>query len=480
MGRSRKTASEPAGRSRAWILAAGIVLAATGGFAENTPSDWRITVTGVRTDSIESADMEEAGQHASHRIRRELESKGVVDAYEGLPFSMAVAMADGTDAAHPFRFDDELWDAGYDITLVSADGYAATFNTADVSHDALLLSVSKAGNPTVPSIVGDVPKGLWVKGIVAIELDLKSQDQTVEKERRAFRLILDLAGREYRFSLAELEALPYYVEERGSYTTSAGTTVTGLWGGIRFADLLNRYLSLKKTDPVTIEAMDGYQVTYGAEEILDETDGVWILAFRKDGEFLPEDPGYIRTIKVGPGVPDIDGHSSARMVARIAVGGAPYRDFSLSMEGLMSFSLDRKTIQTGISCHKRTVTFEWKGETAVYSGIALWRLLAFSDDPRYAPHKQDEAILSYQEEAARKGYGVQLVAADGYSITLDSRQLDGNDDVVLAMYRGGEELSEPEWPLMLVWDRESTVVPEGARPIRQVTAIRLFFEEDAE
>jgi len=460
---TRTAAAVLAGLLAAWICV-----------AENGPSDWRITVEGVRSAVIESAEMDEAREHDSHCVSREIESKGEVRTYRGMPFHMIVATADGPDDEHPYAFDQRRWEEGYDITLAASDGYAATFNTADVPYDALLLSVMQDGEPTAPSVVGDASKKLWVEDIVLIELDLGPVEDLAGAERQAFRLVLDLAGEEHLFSLTDLEQSPYYIEGRGSYTTSAGSTREGLYGGVKFADLLNRYISLKKDDTITVVAMDGYELSLSAEQILDEIDGVWILAFKKDGEYLDRDPGYIRTIKVGPVVPDIEGHNSVRMIEKIVFTGEPYRDFSLSMQGAMDFQVDRQTLQTGMSCHKRTVTFEWKGKTAVYTGIPLWRLLAFSDDPRFAPHKQNKAIISYQQEAARKGYQVELTASDGFTITLDSRELDGNDDVILAMYSEGEELPADAWPLILVWDREAPLVPKGAKPIKHVTAVRLI------
>jgi len=58
-----------------------------------------------------------------------------------------VAMADGADHSHPYIFDRDLWTRGYDITLVAADGYSATFNTADIGPDALYIADNENGKP---------------------------------------------------------------------------------------------------------------------------------------------------------------------------------------------------------------------------------------------------------------------------------------------------------------------------------------------
>ena len=74
------------------------------------------------------------------------------------------------------------------------------------------------------------------------------------------------------------------------------------------------------------------------------------------------------------------------------------------------------------------------------------------------------------------GYDVTITAADGFSITLDAAELDMNQDVILAMYKEGEELPEREQPIIIVWDKEAKRVPEGIKPVRSIEEISLQFE----
>ncbi len=81
-----------------------------------------------------------------------------------------------------------------------------------------------------------------------------------------------------------------------------------------------------------------------------------------------------------------------------------------------------------------TVTGESDGTASTYTGIPLWMLLAYADDPRYQPHKQqDHSIRSYNEEAAKEGYLVRIAAEDGFSVVLDSRELHRNEDIIRAV-----------------------------------------------
>jgi DMSO/TMAO reductase YedYZ molybdopterin-dependent catalytic subunit len=220
-------------------------------------------------------------------------------------------------------------------------------------------------------------------------------------------------------------------------------------------------------------ASDGYEMSYEGSQILDASDGDWILAFRIDGQNLPNDPGYFRTVKVGPTKPNIDGHLSVKMVQKIVVKSGKVADFTVSMKGKLDAQLDRQTVMSCVNCHKQAVSYERKGETARYEGFALWRILAYSDDASYAPHKQGSSIVAYQRALAEKGYPVEIVAKDGFTITLDAKELDLNQGVILAVRKNGQDLPDDEAPLVLAWDRDAVVIPNGIKPVRQVQSIVL-------
>ncbi|MFO7730322.1 MAG: hypothetical protein R6V86_06115 [Spirochaetia bacterium] len=436
--------------------------------------DWEISLSGVRDDAVNAKGFAEAKGHGSHYQTLSFEQKDGVNEYQGMPLRLVVAMVDGEDVEHPWLFDEEAWKEGYDITLTASDGYAVTFSTKELESDALYLADKKNGELVSPRIVGDVFTKLQIKDLVAIELSLGASTA-----KKTYELEIEINGEVSSFTREELENSPYYIEETGSYTTSAGTTHTHRYGGIKFADSLRSYVDLEADTTVKVVAMDGYTMTYSGEDLMDESDGTWILAFKSDGEYLPLDPGYVRSVKVGPSEPNIDGHSSARMIQRIVVSAEDYKEYELLIRGKMDNTLDRQTIQSGVSCHTRTVEYLDKksGEVESYTGIPLWMLLAYGDDSRHAPHRQtDKSILSYKEERAQEGYGVKIVASDGYSITLDSRQLNKNDGVIIATQKDGETLPEREWPLILVWDQDADPVPEGIKAVRNIAEIHLLFD----
>jgi hypothetical protein len=165
------------------------------------------------------------------------------------------------------------------------------------------------------------------------------------------------------------------------------------------------------------------------------------------------------------------------MIEKIVVAEQGYEEFTLEMKGKMDFSLDRQTVQSCVNCHKRKVTFHHRksGEDHHYTGFPVWRVLAYSDDPEHAPHKQGKSILSYKQEAVDEGYTVNITAGDGFSISLDATDLHRNEDVILAMYKNGEQLPERERPLIIVWDKYTNNVPEGIKSVRSIEEIELSF-----
>ena len=429
---------------------------------------WTVELSGIRAAKLGSGWYE--GLLAKLGVEKTVEKKGEKFVYRGLPLKYAVAMVDGDDAKEPFVFDEARWAAGYEVTLVAKDGYSATFSTKDLAPDALVIATLENGKPIPPMAVGDSAKNLWVRDLAAVETSLAPLPAA--SEAAAFRLELDINGAKASFSLSELEKSDLYLEEKGSYTTSAGTKYSGVYGGVRLRGLLERYARLAADDTVNFTAMDGYEMSYPGSLVLDEKDGVWILAFKLDGEYLPKDPGFVRTVKVGPGNPNIDGHLSVRMAKRIVVKQKGFKDFSLSMEGKAAWTLDRSTVQSCVSCHKKTVTFEKKGKTDSYTGFPAWLALAYVDDPKFAPHKQDKSFAVYDEAAAAKGYQVEFVAADGFVVAVDAKDLNRNDEVILAMYKNGEALPETEFPLTLVWDKDAKLVPASIKNARMIQAIK--------
>jgi hypothetical protein len=432
---------------------------------------WTIDLEGLRTHELQTYEVRKMVDEQGKRFSMTMEQDGEAVEYSGVRLSDIVAYIDGTSFEEPWQLDEARWTTGYDVTITASDGYAATFNTSEYGPNDLLFAYQRGEEWLSPRIVGDAPRSLWVKDIVSIEAALGENEAAAA--RRAYRLEVLVNGETKRFSLAELADSPYYAEGPGRYTTSAGSEYTNEYGGVYFRAFLEEWVALEPNTSVTVTATDGYEMTYTGEQLMNENDGKWLLAFERDGEPLPVDPGYIRVIKIGPNTPNIPGHLAAKMVGTISVSGDAAEDFVLQMRGARDMDLDRSTLQSYMSKEGETVTFTRRGDSNRYTGIPLYKLLAFSDDPDNYPHGQDFSIDPYNADAAESGYQISVVATDGFSVTLDSRDVHENDHVVVAMRKNGEVLPERERPLILVWDEDADPVPEGIRNVRNIETIEL-------
>jgi hypothetical protein len=415
---------------------------------------WMILLAGVRQNELWQSDFELWKDSTDSYRFVELEKKGETNLYGGFPLSSVVAIVDDADGGMPYVFQADNWAEGYDITLTAADGYSYTFSTLDASADQIYLVDNIDGEPVPPQIAGNITTKAWVRDLAEIELSLAP----VSLAANDFEFELDINGETSTYTIPELEAMPIYVEDRGSYTNSYGNTFDAVWGGVKLVPLLEAFMEVTPDTAIRVIAMDGYEMSFGGDMLLDQADGDWILAFRENGEYMPEDPGYIRLVKVGPDNPNIPGHASARMIKRIVTEGEPFRDFELTIEGRDGVEVfDRQTLQSGVTTNRNRVTYyDRRADVDVpYMGISVWRLL--------------ERLDGYR--------AVTLEATDGFAVTLESAELAGNDDVILAMYTGPDDelLGPDEWPLRLAWDKDADLVPDGIKSVRNVVRIILVY-----
>ncbi|MDC7228075.1 MAG: molybdopterin-dependent oxidoreductase [Spirochaetales bacterium] len=413
---------------------------------------WMIAVSGVRTDEVWESNFEDwKSDPESGYGDYEFERKGEMVTLKAMPLVKLVAMVDDADATMPYSFDEELWNAGYDLTLTAADGYAATINTADHPINELYIADYMNDEKIMPMVCGEVSGQLWVKNLAEISASLEA----ISLENNDFELLLEIGSKTGAYKISELEELDYYIEDKGNYTNSYNNTFEFTWAGVKIVDLINEYTRLTKDMSITIEAMDGYAMNYSGEQLLDNADGDWILAFKEDGAYMPEDPGYIRLVKVGPENPNFTGHVSARMVKKIIIKDTEFKDFDLEIISTAGTEvMDAQTLMSGVT-NSRTIVEMWnkkKTKLKPYMGMPIYMLLE-----RYSDYET-----------------VTIEAADGFSISLNAVELEGNDDVIIAMFNGdGSELEENEFPLVVAWDKDTELLPAGIKNVRNVTKISL-------
>lgn len=289
-------------------------------------------------------------------------------------------------------------------------------------------------------------------------------------------ILIEMPADTFHLEIEEITESPFFVEDAGSFTTSTGTVIGGRWGGVSLPGLLTNHGALRPDDSIVFIASDGYEMTNSAEDILDESEGTWILAFTQNGRSLMGGLGTNRTIKVGPTKPSIFGHTSVRDVAAIRIERIEYREYSITVSGLRHETIDRQTVQSCVGCHGTKSSIEINGELVMYSGVPVYRFLAYADDSLYVPHAQDGSINSYRADRAQTGYPVWIFTTNGDSIHLDSKILHANNRIILGYYRDSGELPDDEFPLVLVGEMLSGNSNDKIL-LPKVTGIRLHINQ---
>ena len=338
----------------------------------------------------------------------------------------------------------------------------------EVASAALVFSVEGESAVEAPLVwLPDQPSTFPVRWLVLNWQGERLPEVGVWPERAS--LTLATPAGERTFSLAELETTFVALTYPGTYTRSSGERVTSFWTGIPLWDLLGNWPADAEIEVV---AADGYRMRYRYGSLQDG-EGLWLLAFKQDGKYLPFNPGYFRLVKAGPGNPSFTAAASARMVARLEVRG-PYQPYSLRLVGAREQVFSRWDLEVGIACpcHARAVISTHKGESHVYVGLPLWRLLAYVDDdvvPQGSGIKFDDGAFHW--ELAQSGYIVEIRGADGFSQVIPSAYLAGEDRFILALKVDGRFLSEEEGgPLLFVWD-DGVSAPPGLKRVKWVTEI---------
>jgi hypothetical protein len=205
-------------------------------------------------------------------------------------------------------------------------------------------------------------------------------------------------------------------------------------------------------------------MNYPVSQLLDRSVGTWVLAYMENSGYMPLDPGYLRIVQVGEGNPHFTSSLSARMVERIEVLGE-YTAYTLTVTGETARVFTRSELEAGIGCpcHTTTVTVTSKGETAIYSGLPLWRLIAYVDGGS-AP-AADEGIhydnADFNDALVAEGYHMVLTASDGYSQTVPL-SLIARDDRFIVAFKKNEAFFDPakDGAMRFLFD-DSVVLPEG-------------------
>ena len=287
-------------------------------------------------------------------------------------------------------------------------------------------------------------------------------------------VVLTLVGEadEKQFTLNQLEALPAYTGYAGIKSSTGVITLPAEYTGVRLSDLTDMVGGITRTNGVTLVAKDGYGMTFSYAQIVDHAftaydpatggeqtpsdDLTVAIAYAREGKPLGEDEGPLRLV-VGtarPGGQVVDGHWSVKWVERISVTKAS-AEWRVQLEGAVPGKLDKPAYVNCASpgCHGSG----WVDSAGKrWEGIPLYLVAGLIDD------KKKHGQGAYDASAARKGYDIVIETATGEVVTIDSRDIAGRQDIVLAGKLDGGELPEESFPLRLVGPGLSEAQMPGA------------------
>jgi len=218
-------------------------------------------------------------------------------------------------------------------------------------------------------------------------------------------------------------------------------------------------------DPATglnVVAEDGYAMTFsydqitkgdfiaydpatGDEKQMDEPLKVILAYAREDQPLDTDSDGTLRLVIISSKNNQVtDGHWSVKWVNRLEIKplGA---EWDLQLTGVITDVVDRNSFQSCAAslCHQGS----WKDDKAQqWVGVPLWYLVGRMDDAI----KHDGP--AFNQELADAGYSIQIIATDGYSVTLESPQVSRNNQLVLAYQVNENPLPDKYFPLRLVGD----------------------------
>ncbi len=275
-------------------------------------------------------------------------------------------------------------------------------------------------------------------------------------------VVLTLVGEkgEKQFTLNQLEALPAYTGYAGIKSSTGVVTLPAEYTGVRLSDLTNMVGGITKTNGVTLVAKDGYGMTFSYNMIMDHAftaydpatgaeqtpskDLTVIVAYAREGKPLGDDEGPLRLMVATPqpGGQVVDGHWSVKWIERISVTKAS-AEWKVQLEGAVPGKLDKPTYVNCASpgCHGSG----WVDAAGKrWEGVPLYLVAGLVDD------KKGHGAEAYNAALARKGYDIVIETATGKVVTIDSRDIAGKQNVILAGKVDGGELPDELFPLRLV------------------------------
>jgi hypothetical protein len=258
------------------------------------------------------------------------------------------------------------------------------------------------------------------------------------------------------YTMTALKALPSITGWAGQMSSTGTISGPFQYKGVALSELLKAVGGITENNAVRVSAKDGYamtlsykQITEGNFTIIDSSTGkevsatnvpIVFLAYEEDAKPIDENIGPLRLGIMTSNTQVTEGHWWVKWAQKIEVI-AVQKPWTLKLDGAIVENMDQATFESGaaIGCHGMKYT---DANGNVWEGIPLWYLIGRVDDATDM-HKGD----AFSDVVADQGYEVQLIASDGYTVTLTSADTKRNDGMIVAYKMDGKPLADKNWPL---------------------------------
>jgi len=488
---------------------------------------WNLTLKGKISAVLSQAEFEEG---LPCHEKQWTDNEGNV--WSGIPLWL---LAGWVDDRQPHTYDFSLAQSdGYKIIVKAEDGYSMDFAGKDTAKSNDFIIADKCNSEPLTGkswplrLVGKgVAKddgslsGTSISGVAEIELVFEEAKAPSVPSVRIVKFAED------KTTILEEKTVDYLWMEENLEVIGDGKTVykyegitnnpDDIWGadetypggfkienavkGTRVKDLCDLVGGMGAGTEIVFVAEDGWETRLPYSSIYTDPavqarQGDAILAWFADGKYVPEYRDGMRLFfmpdnhvygqwdmhetlpeeywhhKYTDGIqyPSCAG-LSAKFISEIRIYSIAEDDWTLELDGRdiggLKYDVSRTYFEQGLACtfgadHEKGYT-DSKGR--LWGGMPLWLLAGFVDDDDL--HSKD----AFNEELARAGYDVVLMAKDGHFVTIDSRDIIRSTDYIIANSLDGVTFSESDknWPLRLVGPTLS-----GAEQISGIVRIELL------
>jgi PKD repeat protein len=418
--------------------------------------DWTISLVGARNQTVTKTYFEQGlACTSSGHLTNYTDANGAV--WSGVPLWLLVAMVDDNPDTGPdhFNFNDALAAQGYSVKVTSGDGWSTTLASADIARNSGYIVANKVNGTDLPFYIGTKPSWpLHLKGSAIFGGQSVGNITTIELTG------LPQPAAEWNVTMegAVTDVIPQSLFEGAiacrhnvTYTDSTGS----VWQGVPLWDLAGTVDDIETTShwtyndtvatagyTIRVIAGDGFNATF-ASGSTSHNEG-YIVAFRKNGTALTGTSAPLKL--VGPAT--TSGGQRVGNIVKIRLEGLPSYpagEYNLTLNGRIKAFVNQPQFEEWVAANNVSYT---DGSGNVYSGIPLWRLLAWVDD------RIPAGSNAFNETAAEAGYKVIVKAGDGYAKEFASAPIAYSNDYIVANRLNGTPLpttgSHPPWPLRLV------------------------------